>query len=220
MKVCTDGCLFGAWVAAKIEKRDPTVECILDIGAGTGLLSLMLAQKTKAKIQAVEIDESAAQQAAGNFEGSQFARQLELHQTDIRDFKPDFKYDLVVSNPPFFQNDLKSANQKRNIALHAESLSFEELITSTDRLLDEAGFFAVLLPYHCTTSFVQLTNDKGLYPAEKVLVKQTERHPYFRSILLLSRTEAEVKTSEIIIKNEGHYSKEFSSLLKDYYLFL
>jgi tRNA1Val (adenine37-N6)-methyltransferase len=220
MKVCTDACLFGAWLAAEIERENWNVKKVLDIGAGTGLLSLMIAQKSKAEIEAVEIEAGAAQQARENFQGSAFAKRLQVFHIDIKALPHDHQFDLVISNPPFFENDLKSEDQKRNVALHGEELTFPELIAATRLQLNEKGMFAVLLSYHRTASFLNSAKNNQLFLCKQVLVKQTEKHNYFRSILLFRQEETAIETSEIIIKKEGKYSEEFIGLLKDYYLFL
>ena len=218
MKVCTDACIFGAWLANKFQNKP--INTVLDIGAGTGLLSLMMAQKSRAIIDAVEIDESAAMQARENFEASVYAARLQLHKQDIRTFEKTAGYDLILSNPPFYQKDLKSDDSRKNIALHSQELSFEELIFSTEKLLSTDGFFAVLVPFQRKQHILAPIRKQQLFLNELVLFKQTEASPPFRCILLISRTETIPVESTIIIKTDGNYTAQFIDLLKDYYLYL
>ncbi len=147
MKVTTDACLFGAWVASNIQENLYYIKRILDIGTGTGLLSVMLAQQSPAYIDSVEIDTDAAQQAQTNFKGVLWQGGLKVYETAIQHFigKP---YDFIITNPPFFDNDLKSDDVKRNLALHSSALSLEELLANITRLLLPTGQFAILLPFH------------------------------------------------------------------------
>jgi tRNA1Val (adenine37-N6)-methyltransferase len=182
MKVTTDACLFGAYCAERLKQN---AKNILDIGTGTGLLSLMLAQKNSTSlIDAVEIEEQAALQAKQNFQQSPWIERLKIHNTSIQQFSHTTKnqFDFIITNPPFFNNDLKSDQQNRNLALHSTALNFEELIHCIKKLLSPTGKFAVLLPYHRTAAFILLANDFCI--EEKVLVKQTLSHNYFRSILI------------------------------------
>ncbi|HEX8460401.1 MAG TPA: methyltransferase [Segetibacter sp.] len=219
MKVCTDACLFGAVVASAIEKNEQ-IKTVLDIGTGTGLLSLMLAQKSTAMIDAVEIDPDAEEQAFKNFEKSPFQNRLTLIKSDIKEIEIKKNYDLVISNPPFFNNDLKTNNKQKNIALHGEVLSLEDLLKVVIQLLKTGGIFWVLLPFHRAGFFIDVAHSHGLFLTDEVLVKQTEKHSYFRAILSFRQVKTTIKQSEIIIKKEGSYSEEFIELLKDYYLYL
>jgi tRNA1Val (adenine37-N6)-methyltransferase len=219
MKVTTDGCLFGAINAKYLM---PNVKRILDIGTGTGLLSLMIAQKNNtAIIDAVEIDEQAANQAAFNFQASPWRDKLHMHHSFIQQFQSVAKYDLIISNPPFFNNDLKSDDAKRNLALHSSDLNLEELLAVIKNNLTNDGKFSVLLPYHRSEYFETLCLKENFYAAKKILVKQTPHHNYFRSILLFSRKKQSLENNEIIIKDEfNDYTNEFKNLLEDYYLHL
>ena len=228
MKVTTDACLFGAWAASIINNEKLIITKGLDIGIGTGLLSLMLAQKSSAPIHAVEIDEAAATQAKENFALSPWRERLHVHQTSIQQFsnppinqltnKPINAFDFIITNPPFFDNDLKSEDEKRNIALHSSSLNFTALLQAIKANLTNDGCFAILLPYHRTNYFMELAIENGFYLQEKVLVKQTEKHGCFRSMLLFSYQQTSTIETEIIIKQNNQYSEAFIHLLKDYYL--
>jgi tRNA1Val (adenine37-N6)-methyltransferase len=217
MKVCTDACLFGAYVTNELRKI--LVKNILDIGTGTGLLSLMLAQKITALIDAVEIDEAAFNQAKENIVQSPWQEKINIFNSDILKFKPSKKYDYIISNPPFFESDLKSNDERKNFARHDTSLTFTELLNNIDTHLSEEGLFAVLLPYHRGIYFEEESLKSNFYLLKKILVKQTSKHNFFRAMLIFSRTKSALITDEIIIKNEnGNYSTEFIKLLKDYYL--
>jgi len=221
MKVCTDSCLFGAWVAAELEQKKIGAESILDIGAGTGLLSMMLAQKSQARIDAVEIDKHAFEQAKENVGASPWRERIKLFHSNIKNFNPGFKYDLVISNPPFYENELTAKDEGRNISKHSIALSLEELIIISKNLLSEDGTLAVLLPWHRTKSFEDLASKYSFFIKEKMKVKQTTSHNYFRSMLVLTETKSETIETEIMIKNkENDYFDEFKALLKDYYLYL
>ena len=222
MKVCTDACLFGAWTASTITNEKLPAGYILDIGAGTGLLSLMLAQQLKNSIiHAIEIDAAAAKQAGENFVASPWGEQLYVFNTSIQSFSPAQQYDLIITNPPFFQNDLASPDAQRNIALHSHQLSLEELITAIQIHLTAEGHFAVLLPYHRTQLFEALAQSAGFNVLQKSLVQQTPKHAPFRSMLLFGRAKKTCEQTTIIIKEAtGNYTDAFISLLKDYYLYL
>lgn len=218
MKVCTDACLFGAIIA---HSQPPSVNC-LDIGTGTGLLSLMYAQKdSSAIIEAVELDEDAAFQARENFMASSWKDRLHVFNSSILAFAPGKKYGLIISNPPFFEDDLRSASRKKNNAKHDTGLSLTELADVANRFLSENGRFAVLLPYRRIGYFIEEAGKHGLRLHQKILVKPAVTHNHFRGVLIFGREEAEVRESVISITDSNNdYTKEFTELLRDYYLYL
>jgi len=219
MKVCTDACILGAWVADKINTGQINASTILDIGTGTGLLSLMLAQKSSAEVEAIEIEENAFEQASGNFARSPWSERLQAFHADAKNFNLSKKYDLIISNPPFYEDDLLSAVHNKNIAKHNEALNLNELNSVVKKLLSSSGSFAVLLPYHRVGYFEKLAGENNFYLREKLCVKQTLRHEYFRAVSLFGQTNQIVTLKELVIKKEdGNYSEEFIELMKDYYL--
>jgi len=219
MKVCTDACLFGAWVAEKIRSDIDIKEPLLDIGTGTGLLSLMLAQNTEGHIDAIELDGAAATQASENFEASPWKERIKVYNGRIQDFAPGKKYGLIISNPPFFESDLRSPDKARNAAMHDTTLTLEELIAQIDLHILEDGSAAVLIPFHRTEYLESLLNRHGFFTFQKAIVKQTPTHAHFRTMLIFSKKEREKKEEEITIHNEERvYTERFTELLKDYYL--
>ncbi|MDZ7936081.1 MAG: methyltransferase [Emticicia sp.] len=215
MKVCTDACILGA--STEVEN----VNRILDIGTGTGLLSLMLAQRTNAQIEAVEIDKDAYSQAVMNIKESVFSEKIKIFHQRIQEFNPTAKYDLIISNPPFYQQSLKSSDAKTNKALHAVELSFDDLIDSVLRLLSLGGRFVVLLPPFEIEKLIQIAQKKGLYLSKKMSISHDESKPVFRVIAtFLTQKVYNLEEKSLIIHNEDGktYSNEFRDLLKDYYL--
>ena len=221
MKVCTDACLFGAYTADQIAEGKLSATNILDIGTGTGLLSLMLAQQTASAIDAVEIDKASYYQARENFEESPWKERLAIFNSDILQFSSTKKYDLVISNPPFFEKDLKSDDAKKNAAKHDSTLTLQQLLDVVVKYLDEDGVFAVLLPYHRINYCVEEAEKTGLYLSKKVLIKQTPLHAWFRGILFFSKHQTAAVKEEISIRDKmGDYTSKFMDLLRDYYLYL
>jgi tRNA1Val (adenine37-N6)-methyltransferase len=217
LKVCTDACLFGAWVAHQLTSNPPTT--ILDIGTGTGLLSLQLAQKLPgAFIDAVELDPAAATQAAQNAAASNF--NIQVHNIDIKNYSGK-KYQHIISNPPFFENDLKSEHALKNQAMHSTTLSLQTLFTCADDLLEPAGSFSILLPFARANEVETLAQSHGFSIAHKAVVQQTPNHAPFRVMYIFGKTVFET-TSEtsIVIKENDSYTPAFTSYLKDYYLYL
>ena len=220
MKVTTDACLFGAVVVDEIKNSTIDYTRTLDIGTGTGLLSLMIAQLNDVNIDAIEIEKDAAQQALENVSASPYKQRINVIPADLNQFKTANKYNLIVTNPPFFEDDLKSPDQNKNLAKHDGSLTLIQLLNSIASLLKEEGIFAVLLPFHRSTYFTTEAAKLDLYLTKNISVKQSETHDYFRSILFFSRTKTMPESWGIIIKTrDGKYTEKFISLLKDYYLY-
>jgi tRNA1Val (adenine37-N6)-methyltransferase len=221
MKVTTDGCLFGAYVAERIIDYKLQITNCLDIGTGTGLLSLMLAQKINTNIDAVEIDEAAFNQAKENFNRSPWKDRLNIFNTDILRFNPDKKYDCIITNPPFFEDDLRSVDRNRNNAKHDTALTLKQLLAVVDKYLKEGGIFFVLLPYPRVNYFIEIAAGLDLHLSAQLNIRQTPTHNYFRSILSFTRKTCTAAITELTIKNTDNlYTAEFIDLLKDYYLHL
>lgn len=215
MKVCTDACLFGGLIPDNLNH-------ILDIGTGTGLLPLMLAQKNPhAIIDTVEIDADAAQQAKENIAASPWAHRLHVYNNDVLAFDPGKQYDCIISNPPFFEDDLKSPDTAKNNAKHNTTLGLNQLLIKAEKHLTNEGLFAVLLPYKRVDYFIEEAAKIGFYLSRRISVKQTLKHKFFRGILFFTRNETSAQHTELLIRDsEGNYTEEFSAVLKDYYLFL
>lgn len=216
MKVCTDACVLGAYTPA------PTAATrLLDIGTGTGLLSLMLAQRyPHAHIDAVEVDADAFEQASANVANSPWANTIKLHRMPVQDFFPADKYQLIISNPPFYPAHLRSANQQKNRAHHHDSLSFPELARSIKRLLAEGGLCSILLPPRQAAEFSLLTQKEELHMQHELLLQESEGHPPFRSIRLYSHSHKKSPSFDrLIIRSEDKsYSPDFRRLLQPFYL--
>lgn len=222
MKVTTDGCLFGAWCADKVQRiQQQKTAAVLDIGGGTGLLSLMVAQKTAASIEAIEIDPAAAEQAAANVASSPWNERITVVHADVLRWQPPHGFDFIVSNPPFYENDLRAGKRGKNLAHHDEGLKLGDLFTFIKTHLKEEGLFFVLLPAKRTAEVENLVAENSLALHEKLFVKQTPDLPPFRMMIAGGRKNAEEIAAAVTVKNkDGLYTPEFILLLKDYYLYL
>ena len=218
MKVCTDSCLFGAWVNKIVQKNK--YASALDIGTGTGLLSLMASQGNDLKIDAIEIEENAAIQAKENVFVSKWKDSICIHTLSLQEFKPTHKYDIILSNPPFFENDLMSEEAEKNAAKHNTTLTLGEIISFISKNLSEEGLAMILLPFHRLDYFEQILSKEKLHITEKVLVRQTPKHDYFRAMICFAKIKPDQSiTKQIIIRDKkNEYSEEFINLLRDYYL--
>lgn len=216
MKVCTDSCLFGAWIP--LEKD---IHTILDIGTGTALLSLMLAQRSDAEIDSIEIEDNAYRQAEENISISPWKDRIRVHHGDIRDHEFDKKFDLIICNPPFYEKEMRSDLYTEKIAKHSLHLSLEDLLRSMDELLKENGKFAILLPYYRKEEFEKAAAEFSFYPANILLIKPTPKHVFFRYASVFSKNKRDTPlSSELTIKADDHYSPEATALLSPYYLYL
>ncbi len=227
MKIGTDGILLGAWVNLK----DPY--SILDIGAGTGIIGLMMAQRSNAGlIDALEIDENAYEQCVDNFENSNWGDRLFCYHASLDEFAEEMqdeeKYDLIISNPPFHEPPLPAASPPngenrisnlRKIARFNDALPFEELAESASKLLSDEGELAVILPFSEEANFLKIAKNFNLFPNMITRVRGMENTPIKRSLLQLSFSEGKVQESELTIEISRHqYTEEYKDLVKDFYL--
>lgn len=249
MKVCTDACLFGAWVANDIlssnEDVKQSINSIIDIGTGTGLLSLMLAQATSiqinpAKITSIEIEPNAASEAKSNFKESPWNDRIELINDSIQNFTKKHsastfidssdktssveKFDCVITNPPFYEGDLHSPDAQKNLAAHSTALPWEILIKEVKTLLKEEGYYYVLIPALRAYTMQKLAAQNELQLMEEVVVYNAAKQKPFRVFQKYKYTSIniiEIKRSNFIIKNEhNEYTQGFINLLAPYYLHL
>lgn len=220
MKLCTDACILGAWSAEWLLKHGTAIHNILDIGTGTGLLSLMLAQRVPGNITALEPHVEACTQAMENVKASPFADRITVKPTRLQDFDAGPAFDIIISNPPFYENDLKSPDSGINAARHEQNLNFTELCEGLQARLSATGLAFILIPYTRGKIFLEQANKNGLFLKEMLNLRQTPSHPYFRSIMIVSPIETpETKVQELSIHDaERKYTGEFVELLKPYYL--
>jgi tRNA1Val (adenine37-N6)-methyltransferase len=218
MKIGTDGVLLGAWVPI-----DTRPNSILDIGTGTGIIALMLAQRCDAQqIDALEIDENAYEQAVDNFESSPWSDRLFCFHAGLDEFveEPEDEYDLIVSNPPFYVEDYRSDNAQRDLARFQEAMPFEDLVEAAALLLSENGVFAVIIPFKEEEKFLELAKEYELFPIKITRVKGTHETQIVRSLLAFRRYEMAVLTAdELVIEiNRHEYTYDYIALTKDFYL--
>ena len=222
MKIGTDGVLLGAWTPLINNPFN-----VLDIGAGTGILSLMLAQRSNAApnnvgiIDAIEIDEDAYEQCVENFEASPWGDKLFCFHAGLDEFvdEPEDEYDLIISNPPFYTDDYKSDNSSRDLARFEDALPFEELIEAAALLLSDNGIFSVIIPYKEEDRFIAMCKELDLFPLKITRVKGTPTSEIKRSLLAFCRMEQTPLIDELVIEISRHnYTPEYIELTKEFYL--
>ncbi len=216
MKVGIDGVLLGAW--ADISK----VSSALDIGAGSGLISLMLAQRCNASIDAIDIDKGAVIQTSFNFQNSPWSNRLSIHEISLQNFSESCpqKYDLLVSNPPFFVNSLKNQDENRTNARHASSLNHEELLICAIKLLNKTGRICLILPVAEGYKLIEFSKTLGLFCNKLVMVYPKPDTLPKRLLIEFSLVEKCIQITELTIESQTRhqYSNEFTELVRDFYL--
>ena len=223
MKVCTDACLFGAWSAADVQIQ--SAKNILDIGSGTGLLSLMLAQQSAANITAIEIEDGAFEQTKANFELSPWKDRLNTIHSSIQDYASNNKqnlFDCIITNPPFYEGDLTSPDSTKNLAAHSTALPWDVLAEAAASLLQDNGAWYVLVPTLRAYTMQKLASTYGLQLSEECLMYNDAKHLPIRAMLkFVKQKEASIQRDKIVIKNTDQtYTTEFTNYLKEYYLHL
>lgn len=220
MKIGTDAVLLGAWCTI-----DDCCDTILDIGSGTGVIALMLAQRSEVMtIDAVEIDENAYEQTVENFENSDWGDRLYCYHTSFKNFVKEISdeeetYELIVSNPPFYTDDFETNDSARNIARFTTSLSFKELISGVVKILSKTGTFAVIIPFKEEKTFIDLAYKNNLFVNRICRVQGNPSSAIKRTLLEFSFQEYEVKEEHLIIETSRHqYTQVYTHLTKDFYL--
>lgn len=217
MKIGTDGVLLGAWVSV-----DENPYSVLDIGAGTGIIALQLAQRSQAElIDAIEIDEDAYEQCVENFENSPWGDRLFCYHASLDEFVEEIeeKYDLIVSNPPFYSENQKTENAARDLARFADALPFDELLDGVSRLLSDEGIFGLILPRKEEEKFIKLASEYNLFPIRICRVRGNENSEEKRSLMEFSFRETNPKIEHLTIEIERHkYTEAYKNLVQDFYL--
>lgn len=215
-KIGTDAVLLGAWADINLKPNQ-----ILDIGSGSGIIALMMAQRSIAKqIDAIEIQADAYQECVQNFENSHWNDRLFCYHGDVKVLaqEPDLKYDLILSNPPFFDEQQFKFNSRQQ-ARQQHTLSHKDLIDAVTKLLDPKGYFAVVLPFNKHQSFINLAKQRGLYLLKITQVKGQAQTKFKRSLMQFSFSQNSIIRDELIIEISRHqYTKAYKNLVQDFYL--
>lgn len=216
MKVGTDGVLLGAWTDIS------DVKTALDIGTGTGLISLMIAQRNRnITIDAIDIEINAIAQAKDNIKNSPFADQIKCTQCSVQEFaeKYEKKYDIIVSNPPFFTESLKSPDNQRSLARHDDTLSINDLLKASAKLLNNNGKLSLIYPYEYKRVILDIAKLNNLFINKATNVYPTSSPQPKRILLEISKNQTSIQENSLTIEESRHiYSDEFTELVKDFYL--
>lgn len=217
MKVGTDGVILGAAVPLGGAEKS-----ILDVGTGTGVVALMLAQRTEGtscRITGIDIDEAASREAEENFRNSPWSDKLEARCVALGDFTPEGSIDLIVSNPPFFDSSLLNHDSRRSEARHSVTLSYRELLCFAAEHLSKRGHISMILPSDTRASLCREARSRSLYPETILNIRSTERKAPSRIVADFSRRRGEAVESELTIHNGSVYSSRYLELMKNFYLF-
>lgn len=214
MKVGTDGTLLGAWADVENKKR------VLDIGCGSGLISIMAAQRSDALITGIEIDADAAAQAKENAAATPWNDRIEIVHTSLQEYTPAIEFDAIVSNPPFFVNSMKCPADKRTTARHSDTLPCPVFMSCTAKLLSENGTLSVVIPFDLCDVWCYEALLKGLYLQRITTVQTLPHKPAKRALLEFGKKNrlTPIRENLILESTPGKYSNEASALLKDFYL--
>jgi tRNA1Val (adenine37-N6)-methyltransferase len=216
MKVGTDAVLLGAVADTA------TAAYILEIGTGCGIIALILAQRSNARIDAIEIDEESANQAVDNVRESPWHGRINIIHKSIQDFvkQTDNSYDLIISNPPFFSGSLKSPEKKRNITRHDDLLNFDELINASSQLMSQGGSLWIILPVKESGDFIKIAANSGFFVHYFMKVISKKGNKYHRVILQLKKTQADkiLEKTLAILNNDGSFTKEYMEVMTELYL--
>ena len=217
MKVGTDAVLLGAWTSLK---HNPF--SVLDIGAGTGIIALMIAQRSQAElIDGLEIDALAYEQCVSNFENAPWNDRLFCYHASLDEFTEEIEdtYDLIVSNPPFYSENYKTQNNQRDIARFTDAMPFNHLLNSVSKLLSENGVFSVIIPYKEEQQFIEIASTVKLFPNAILRVKGSLSSPFKRSLIEFSFQKNDIELEELTIETSRHqYTQDYINLTKDFYL--
>lgn len=215
MKVGTDSLLLGAWVNASDCLR------ILDIGTGTGILAMMLAQRTVGAIDAIEIDEDAYNQAVENINNCKWKDRISLYNQSYQDFSQNctVKYDLIISNPPYFDSSIKAPELKRAIARHSHLLPLDVFTTISKKLLTEHGRIAIILPFENRIGFIKQISKNDLWVLRELTIQSVlAKTPIRVAFEITKHIPDKIDIQKIVIREHQNYSKDYINLTKDFYL--
>lgn len=214
MKVGTDGVLLGAWADVSNANK------ALDIGTGTGLVSLMMAQRNNSlSIDAIDIDRGAIEQSQINVKQSSFSDRIKIEEVALQKFASNTKYDVIVSNPPYFNDSLKSLDDQRNLARHTDSLYAKDIINQSIKLLNDQGKVSLIYPYEYKETLINLASQYKMSISRMTSVLPTPTSTPKRILIELSRLKSELIENELVIETKRHiYSRDFQELVKDFYL--
>jgi tRNA1Val (adenine37-N6)-methyltransferase len=214
MKIGTDGVLLGSWSDLENSRN------ILDIGCGTGLICLMAAQRNPSSIiKGIELEINAFKQATENCKKSKWNNRISIIHSSLQAFNSSSKFDLIISNPPFFSGSTESKYSERNLARNTHTLSFKYLIEKSKALMNKNGKFVVIIPFESKNKFRDLANNNNLFLNKICFIKGNISSPIKRIMMEFSFTKSELIKEELTIEVDRHqYTKEYISLCKDFYL--